>query len=35
MSLPLVINPEAEEDLDESTRWYKRQRSGLDEEFRE
>lgn len=29
MKLPLIVNPEAEADLDEATRWYEAQRTGL------
>jgi plasmid stabilization system protein ParE len=33
MSLPLIITPEAEEDLSEARAWYERKREGLGEEF--
>jgi hypothetical protein len=33
MSLPLVISPEAEEDLVEAKLWYDNQRSGLGDGF--
>jgi plasmid stabilization system protein ParE len=29
VKLPLIVNPEAEADLDEATRWYEAQRPGL------
>ncbi len=29
MSLPLIITPEAEEDLAEAKAWYERKRKGL------
>ena|ERR1700681_4280615 len=35
MSLPLVINPEAERDLDEAKTWYNGQRAGLGDDFLE
>jgi plasmid stabilization system protein ParE len=35
MSLPLVINPLAEDDLEEAKAWYNRQRDGLGDEFLE
>jgi plasmid stabilization system protein ParE len=35
MSLPLVINPEAEHDLDEAKSWYNGQRAGLGDDFLE
>jgi hypothetical protein len=31
MSLPLIITPEAEEDIAEARRWYERKRTGLGE----
>ncbi len=33
MSLPLIVNPEAEEDLAQAKAWYDGQRQGLGEEF--
>ena len=33
MTLPLIITPEAEEDLAEAKAWYDRKREGLGEEF--
>lgn len=33
MSLPLIITPEAEDDLAEAKAWYNQQRPGLGEEF--
>ncbi len=33
MTLPLIITPEAEEDLAEAKAWYERKRAGLGEEF--
>jgi plasmid stabilization system protein ParE len=33
MSLPLIITPEAEEDLAEAKAWYERRRPGLGDEF--
>jgi hypothetical protein len=33
MSLPLIITPEAEDDLADAGRWYERQRTGLGERF--
>jgi len=33
VTLPLIIRPEAEEDLSESYGWYERQRPGLGDEF--
>jgi toxin ParE1/3/4 len=33
MNLPLIITPEAEEDLVEAKAWYERKRAGLGEEF--
>ena len=33
MSLPLIITPEAEEDLAEAKAWYERKREGLGDEF--
>jgi plasmid stabilization system protein ParE len=33
MSLPLIITPEAEEDLAEARAWYERKREGLGEQF--
>lgn len=33
VTLPLIIRPEAEEDLSESYRWYERQRPGLGDDF--
>jgi toxin ParE1/3/4 len=33
MSLPLIITPEAEEDLADAKAWYERQRAGLGAEF--
>jgi toxin ParE1/3/4 len=33
MNLPLIITPEAEQDLAEAKAWYDRQRAGLGEEF--
>lgn len=33
MTLPLIIRPEAEEDLTESYNWYERQRPGLGDDF--
>lgn len=33
MSLPLLITPEAEEDLREAQAWYERKRDGLGERF--
>jgi plasmid stabilization system protein ParE len=35
MSLPLIVTPEAEEDLAEAKAWYERQRPGLGDEFLE
>lgn len=35
MSLPLIINPLAEADLDEARAWYEFQREGLGDEFLE
>ena len=35
MSLPLIINPEAEHDLDEAKAWLNRQRTGLGGDFLE
>ncbi len=33
MNLPVIVTPEAENDLVESKRWYDRQRPGLGQEF--
>ena len=33
MSLPLIITPEAEEDLADAKAWYERQRAGLGTRF--
>ena len=33
MTLPLIIRPEAEEELSESYDWYERQRPGLGDDF--
>ncbi len=33
MSLPLVVNPEAEEDLADARAWYDRQRAGLGDQL--
>lgn len=33
MSLPLIITPEAEEDLADARSWYERKREGLGERF--
>ena len=33
MSLPLIINPKAEADLDEAKAWNNKQRTGLGDEF--
>jgi toxin ParE1/3/4 len=33
MDLPLIITPEAEEDLADAKRWYDRQRRGLGQDF--
>ncbi len=33
MSLPLIVRPEAEQDLAEGRDWYERQREGLGDEF--
>jgi toxin ParE1/3/4 len=33
MNLPLIITPEAEEDLAEAKAWYERKRKGLGDEF--
>lgn len=33
MTLPLVVEPEAEDDIQEIRRWYERQRPGLGGEF--
>ena len=33
MTLPLIITPEAEEDLADAGAWYERQREGLGERF--
>jgi plasmid stabilization system protein ParE len=33
MSLPLIITPEAEEDLADARAWYERKREGLGERF--
>lgn len=33
MSLPLIITPEAEEDLAEAKAWHERKREGLGDEF--
>ena len=33
MILPLIVNPEAEADLDEARAWYETQRSGLGDEL--
>lgn len=33
MSLPLIVTPEAEEDLSEAKAWYERKRKGLGEQF--
>jgi plasmid stabilization system protein ParE len=33
MNLPLIIRPEAEDDLAEAKDWYERKREGLGEEF--
>jgi plasmid stabilization system protein ParE len=33
MSLPLILTPEAEEDLADAKRWYERRRAGLGERF--
>ena len=33
MNLPLVITPEAEQDLAEAKVWYEKQREGLGDEF--
>jgi toxin ParE1/3/4 len=33
MSLPLIISPEAEEDLHDAKVWYERKRAGLGDEF--
>lgn len=35
MSVALVVQPEAEADLDEAFRWYEARREGLGEEFLE
>jgi hypothetical protein len=33
MAVPLVINPEAEDDLVQACKWYEEQRPGLGREF--
>jgi len=33
MAFPLIINPEAEDDLGDAYRWYEQQRPGLGGEF--
>lgn len=33
MSLPLIIRPEAEQDIADAQRWYERERPGLGNEF--
>jgi plasmid stabilization system protein ParE len=33
MSLPLIVTPEAEEDIAEARAWYNRQRAGLGDDF--
>lgn len=33
MSLPIVVNPEAEDDLDQARTWYEEQRPGLGDDF--
>jgi plasmid stabilization system protein ParE len=33
MTLPLIITPEAEEDLADAKTWYQRKRKGLGDEF--
>ncbi len=33
MTLPLIITPEAEEDVAEAKAWYNRKRAGLGDEF--
>jgi len=33
VKLPLIINPEAEADLEEATNWYEAQRPGLGDEL--
>jgi plasmid stabilization system protein ParE len=33
VSLPLIVNPEAEADLDEARRWYEAERTGLGDEL--
>lgn len=35
MSLPLIVNPEAEQDLADAKAWYDGQRDGLGDEFLE
>lgn len=35
MSVPLVVNPLAEADLDEAKTWYNKQRTGLGDDFLE
>ncbi len=35
MSYPLIINPEAELDLEQATQWYNKRRHGLGYEFLE
>ena len=35
MSLPLVVTPEAESDLDEARTWYDQQGAGLGDQFLE
>jgi plasmid stabilization system protein ParE len=33
MSLPVVVRPEAQQDLTDAEAWYERQRSGLGQDF--
>jgi hypothetical protein len=33
MSLPLVVNPRAEADLEEAKAWYEGERAGLGDDF--
>jgi len=33
VSLPLIVNPDAEADLDEARRWYEAERAGLGDEL--
>jgi toxin ParE1/3/4 len=33
VNLPLIVNPEAELDLDEARRWYEAERAGLGDAF--